>query len=100
MIQLILYAIGIIVIIGILFLLNFCRDPKRKIPKGNDIVSPADGTVINIIKTTKASLKVKKGYIGKINAYTKDIANECYIISIFMSMFDVHYNRAPIEGKT
>ena len=82
----------------ILFLLNFYRDPKRMVPKGNNIVAPADGRVISILKTSKKNVRVNKGFLGKIRALTKDIAKECYVISIFMSPLDVHINRAPIEG--
>ena len=80
-----------------LFLLNFYRDPKRTIPKGNNIVSPADGRVISILKTGK-DVKIGKGLLGNIKILTKDIGNECYVVSIFMSPIDVHINRAPIEG--
>ena len=82
----------------ILFLLNFYRDPKRHAPKGNSIVAPADGRVISIIAISKNSVKIKKGFLGKIRALTRDIAKECYVISIFMSPLDVHINRAPIDG--
>lgn len=89
----------IVVILLILFLVNFYRDPERKIPKGNNIVSPADGKIINILKVKSAKATINKGFLGKIETLTKDIARECYAISIFMSPFDVHVNRAPIEGK-
>lgn len=82
-----------------LFLINFYRDPKRKIPAGKNIVSPADGKVINILKVRENKIKVKKGLIGKIETLAEDIAKECHVISIFMSPFDVHINRAPIDGK-
>ena len=81
----------------IIFLINFYRDPKRVIPKGNNIVAPADGRVISILKTKK-NVKIGKGLLGKIEVLTKDIADECYAISIFMSPFDVHINRSPIKG--
>ena len=81
-----------------LFLLNFYRDPERRIPKGSNIVAPADGRVISIIDTSKSPIKVKKGLLGKIKVLTKDIAKQCYVISIFMSPLDVHINRAPMEG--
>jgi len=84
--------------LAVLFLLNFYRDPERKIPKGSNIVSPADGKVISIIKTSKRSLKINKGVLGKIEARTGDVARECYVVSIFMSPLDVHINRAPIDG--
>jgi len=89
----------IIFLLLILFLINFYRDPKRQIPQGDNIVSPADGKVINILKINKNKIRIKKGLIGKIETLTEDIAKECYIISIFMSPFDVHVNRAPIDGK-
>ncbi|MEK6942880.1 MAG: phosphatidylserine decarboxylase [Nanoarchaeota archaeon] len=81
------------------FLLNFYRDPERTIPKGNNIVSPADGKVISIIDTAKNNVRINKGFLGKIKSYSKDVAPECKIISIFMSPLDVHINRAPISGK-
>jgi len=95
------YIIIILILLLIIFLLNFYRDPKRKIPKGNNIVSPADGKIIRIlkIKNNKNKIKINKGLIGKIETLTKDIAQECYVISIFMSPLDVHINRAPISGK-
>ncbi|MBI3035003.1 phosphatidylserine decarboxylase [Candidatus Woesearchaeota archaeon] len=92
-----LSAIAVILLV-ILFLLNFYRDPKRQIPKGNNIVAPADGKIISIIDTSKKDIKIKKGLFGKIKTMANDVANQCYVISIFMSPLDVHINRAPIQG--
>ena len=97
----ILWTIAIllfIAILAIIFILNFYKDPKRTIPKVNNIVAPADGRIISIIDTSKKSIKIKKGIIGKIKTLTKDIAKECYVISIFMSPLDAHINRTPIGG--
>lgn len=88
----------LVFVLLILFLLNFYRDTQRKIPKGKNIVAPADGKVISIIDTSKKGIKIKKGFFGKIRTLTKDVAKECYVISIFMSPIDVHINRAPIDG--
>lgn len=92
----------LIIIVGIaaimLFLLNFYRNPERKIPKGRNIVSPADGKIISIIGTKSSSIKISKGFLGKIKTLTNDVSSECYVISIFMSPLDVHYNRSPIDG--
>ena len=82
----------------ILFLLNFYRDPKRKIPKGSNIVAPADGKIISIIYTSDKIIKARKGSFGKIKTLAKDVARQCYVISIFMSPLDVHINRSPIQG--
>ena len=107
----IITSVVAMVLLLALFLLNFYRDPQRKTPKGNSIVAPADGNIISIINTSKNSrmrvseaklahnrLKIKKHIFGKIRILTKDVAKQCYIISIFMSPLDVHINRAPIEG--
>lgn len=93
-----LVLVVIVILMLILFLVNFYRDPKRSIPSGNNIVAPADGRIISIINTSKNNIKIKKGLFGKIKTLTKDVAEECYVISIFMSPLDVHINRAPIDG--
>ena len=94
----ILKVIIALITLLILFLLNFYRDPKRAIPKGNNIVAPADGRIISILKINKKNISIKKGLLGKIKSLTGDVANQCYVISIFMSPLDVHINRAPIQG--
>ena len=103
MVWILIYVLLGIVTLLLLFLLNFYRDPERKIPEGNNIVSPADGRIIKILKISSNKknnkLKIKKGIIGKIETLTRDVAKDCYLISIFMSPFDVHINRAPIWGK-
>jgi phosphatidylserine decarboxylase len=62
-----------------LFCLYFFRDPDRSIPDGPVAVSPADGKVVGIIGDGAGA--------------------ECTRISIFLNIFDVHVNRAPIAGK-
>ena len=99
MLGIVLYIALIFILLLALFLLNFYRDPERKIPKGNNIVSPADGRIIRIIKiNSNEKIKIKKGILGKIETLTKDVAKECYLVSIFMSPFDVHITRAPIKA--
>jgi phosphatidylserine decarboxylase len=74
---------GVVTLVLTLFVLFFFRDPERVVPEGKGaVVSPADGKVIVI----------------------KDIYEPTYLkqdvkqISIFLSVFNVHVNRAPIEG--
>jgi phosphatidylserine decarboxylase len=63
-----------------LFFLWFFRDPTRKIPTGAGmIVSPADGVV------TEAE-------------WIETAIGSRMRISIFLSVFDVHVNRSPVEG--
>jgi len=62
------------------FFLWFFRDPHRIVPEGRGlIVSPGDGLV-----TETASIQTPEGPRLRI--------------SIFLSVFDVHVNRAPIGG--
>jgi phosphatidylserine decarboxylase len=62
------------------FFLWFFRDPPRQIPSGAGlIVSPGDGHV-----TETTVIQTPQGPRQRI--------------SIFLSVFDVHVNRAPIEG--
>jgi phosphatidylserine decarboxylase len=62
------------------FFLWFFRDPPRTIPSGSGlIVSPGDGLV-----TETAAIATPDGPRQRI--------------SIFLSVFDVHVNRAPIGG--
>ena len=64
------------------FFLIFFRDPTRTVAKrDNVLVSPADGKIIRIEKIIDPEL------------------GSCNIVSIFLSVFDVHVNRMPISGK-
>lgn len=82
----------------------FFRDPEREIPGGNNIVSPADGTIVYVkeIKNGEIPISVKKGKEIRLEEMSKihdNRFNEGYIIGIFMSPLSVHVNRAPISGK-
>ncbi|HEY6047727.1 MAG TPA: phosphatidylserine decarboxylase [Sphingomicrobium sp.] len=70
---------------------SFFRDPIRTTPHGDQlIVSPADGLVTMIAKVPPPpELRGADGLAD--GEYTR--------VSIFMSVFDVHINRAPISGR-
>lgn len=66
-----------------LFALFFFRDFPRRIPTGvRIVVSPADGKVVLIDEPDDSPF-----YEGK-----------CKRVAIFLSLFDVHVNRAPFTG--
>jgi phosphatidylserine decarboxylase len=66
------------------FLLNFFRDPHRRGSQRQvDVLSPADGTVVQIRDVADGA--VWPGLTRQV--------------SIFMSVFDVHVNRAPVSGR-
>ena len=82
-------------LLGSLGVFAFFRDPERVVPQGADlIVSPADGLVTLIQQgLPPAELQVPDGQPGDALA-----AEPLTRISIFMSVFDVHINRAPVSG--
>jgi phosphatidylserine decarboxylase len=73
----------------------FFRDPQRVVPQGEDvIVSPADGLVTQIAKLVPPIELQRPDPTGAPGLGTEPVTR----ISIFMSVFDVHINRAPVGG--
>lgn len=100
MLMIILYSVIVLVISFILFYkFIFLRDAERTIPKGNNIVSPADGKIIEIIDIKKKTKIRFKGESINIKKTISDTLKDGYLISIFMSIFNVHINRSPVKGK-
>ncbi len=95
----IIWAIIIILLLFLAFYrFYFLRDPDRKTPRGTSIISPADGKVMLVQRFDKDNLRIDKRFLGSVSAFTRDVSESGYIISIFMSVFDVHINRSPITG--
>ena len=68
-----------------LYLAYFFRDPERTSPTDPSIVvAGADGTIANVVDVVEP----------------KYLKTEAVRVSIFLSLFDVHVNRAPIEGMS
>jgi phosphatidylserine decarboxylase len=73
------YIAGIALLILSAFVAFFFRDPDRKVPTDDKlVVSPADGLVV-VVKP--------------------DDAGGGTLVSIFLSIFDVHVNRSPLSGR-
>jgi phosphatidylserine decarboxylase len=73
----------------------FFRDPERVVPQGRDvIVSPADGLVTLIGQVPPPPELQVPDADGSPGLPPDPVTR----ISIFMSVFDVHINRAPIGG--
>jgi phosphatidylserine decarboxylase len=63
------------------FVSYFFRNPTRAIPAGAKlVVSPADGKIVKVAAVQQGSETRSQ-------------------VSIFLNVFDVHVNRAPIEGE-
>jgi phosphatidylserine decarboxylase len=71
---------GVLLLLGA-FVLYFFRDPDRTIPTDPDlIVSPADGRVMEVVEES----------FGGVPGHR---------ISVFLSVFNVHVNRSPVDGR-
>jgi phosphatidylserine decarboxylase len=65
-----------------LFVIQFFRDPPRAVPaQANAVLAPADGRVVRIDAT--------------YDPYTN---RDALLVSVFMNVFNVHSNRAPVDG--
>jgi len=74
------WAAGILFFLG-LFIFYFFRDPERVIPtEPGAVVSPADGHVVEIVEETFDGIPGHR-------------------ISVFLSIWDVHVQRAPVAGQ-
>ena len=66
-----------------LFVLQFFRDPARHIPgDARTVVSPADGRIVVVENAEDPYLK-----------------RPAIKVSVFMNVFNVHSNRAPVDGE-
>jgi phosphatidylserine decarboxylase len=75
------WPISLVLLLGAGFMAFFFRDPRRAVPQEPGvIVSPADGRVT---------------LVQRANEQTDSES----LVSIFLSPFDVHVNRAPIAGE-
>jgi len=79
------YIIIAVVIFLLIIVLQFFRDPNRKIESEDNskVYTPADGKIVVIEKVYEPEY----------------IKAECYQVSIFMSPLNVHKNRNPVSGK-
>ena len=78
------YGCYLLAVVGACFMLFFFRNPER-IPPDDPLVfvAGADGTIMGV-------KEVRENNFLKADAVR---------ISIFLSLFDVHVNRAPLDGK-
>ena len=77
-----LWPVALVFVVLAAFMAFFFRDPRRQPPTdANLVVAPADGRVTRVRP------------VGDLSERSSNV------ISIFLSPFDVHINRAPIAGK-
>ena len=80
----------------------FPRDPVRTVPSGAAVVAPADGRVVYVAGVEAGvvpiSIKKQRGIPLHDIVKGRDRPGRGVLIGIFMSPFDVHYQRSPIDG--
>ena len=77
-------TLGVLWLLFAIFTFNFFRDPEARVPAGKNLVlSPAHGTVDVVDETTEPEF----------------MGGRCKRVSIFLNVFDVHVQNAPVTGK-
>lgn len=78
------WPLAVLILPVLIFLFAFFRDPEREVPVDQDVmVSPADGTVSDISDIPHDEL----------------LGGPAVRVGIFLSVFNVHINRCPCDGK-
>ncbi len=78
------YILSLVWLLLILYTFYFFRDPERAVPSdAGAVVAAADGVIVGIEEVEEPEV---------VKATMKRVA-------IFLSVFDVHTNRAPVAGK-
>jgi phosphatidylserine decarboxylase len=72
-----------ILVVACIAVALFFRNPERRASPPEGLVSPADGTIVDVIENTMSES------LGNVPVKR---------ISIFMSVFNVHVNRIPTDG--
>ncbi|HEX5639000.1 MAG TPA: phosphatidylserine decarboxylase [Burkholderiaceae bacterium] len=76
------FAWSVPVWLVVIFVVQFFRDPPRAVPsQANAVLSPADGRIVKVEKVRDPMTE-----------------RDALLISVFMNVFNVHSNRAPVDG--
>lgn len=79
----------------------FFRNPERRPPARSGILSAADGTVVYVKRVARDGdvISIKQGLAARLDDIVReDVPLPKLVIGVFMSPFDVHFNRAPLDG--
>ncbi len=90
------FWLTLVILFGLVFLIQFFRDPQRETPMDKDlIVAAADGRFLK----GKIDLIEEVSFEDPLMKYILDPDEKGIRISTFMSPFDVHVNRVPVSGR-
>ena len=78
------------------YFLYFLRQPTRNVPENKKVfVSPANGKIIAILEDPKEDEILYKKNNKVMDNFTKWLWDWCTMVSIMMTISDVHYQKAP-----
>jgi len=84
LIHLVIASIELLIAGLLCFIIYFFRDPERAVPAdGKIIVSAADGLVVDVVEMEEPDF-----HLGRMKR-----------VAVFLSVFDVHVNRSPVDGQ-
>lgn len=93
-------ASGLVTVVFASYFMYFFRDPERTAPADpSAIVAGADGVIARIVVLQPSDFERCAKFSGMSDA-GRFKGGPVTRISIFLSLFDVHVNRAPIGGKS
>jgi phosphatidylserine decarboxylase len=104
--QLLWIPVGLLALFAFWRFWFFFRNPPRRIVADDSLVlSPADGFVVYVVRVRpgEAVFAVKHGDPILLDdlMFLEDpkLPRDGWLIGVWMSPFDVHYNRSPIRGR-
>jgi len=84
LLHLVIAVVELLIALLLCFIVYFFRDPERILPGDEKIiVSAADGLVVDVVEMDEPDFN-----LGRMKR-----------VAVFLSVFDVHVNRSPVDGQ-
>ncbi|MEY3368882.1 MAG: hypothetical protein RI973_2037 [Bacteroidota bacterium] len=91
--------LGLLLLLGGFYRFWFLRQPDRNTTTAeNAFVSPANGRIAAVERWHSKDLQWEKDF-GAVQVMTSKVDTTGWLIAIEMNVMNVHYQRAPIQGR-